>query len=135
MSSNLMTEEQWLEKYKATLKKSDLSERLNESKDERIARITSDPKPQWRADAPKNYPTTEKHFIIVVDADEANASMPEADLLYQTPHKVGGVLVSDRAEIPKGWIKKPANGTSIETIKKEYPALYEVMNDKGNLKF
>jgi len=130
-----MTEEQWLEKYKATLKKSDLSERLNESKDERIARITSDPKPQWRADAPKNYPTTEKHFIIVVDADEANASMPEADLLYQTPHKVGGVLGRDRAEIPKGWIKKPANGTSIETVKDAYPALYAAMSEKGNWNF
>lgn len=61
--------------------------------------------------------------------------MPEADLLYATPHKVGGVLVSDRLEVPKGWIKKPANGTSIETIKAEYPALYEVMKSKGNLNF
>lgn len=135
MSEPLLTEEQWLEKYKATLKKSDLSERLSESKEERINRITSDPKPQWRADSVKPYPTTEKHFIIVVNEDEANASMPEADLIYQTPHKVGGVLVSDRAEVPKGWIKKPANGMSIETIKKEYPALYQVMSEKNNFNF
>lgn len=133
--SELMTEEQWLEKYKATLKKSDLSERLNESKDERINRISSDPKPKWREDVPKSYPTTEKHYIVVVNADEANASMPEADLLYATPHKVGGFLISDRLEVPNGWIKKPASGTSIEEIKKDYPELYEVMKEKGNLKF
>ena len=104
--SELMTEEQWLEKYKATLKKSDLSDRLNESKEERIARISSDPKPKWRAEEPKPYATTGKHYIVAVDADEANASMPEADLLYATPHQVGGFLVSDRLEVPKGWIKK-----------------------------
>lgn len=133
--SELMTEEQWLEKYKATLKKSDLSDRLSESKEERIARISSDPKPKWRAEEPKPYATTGKHYIVAVDADEANASMPEADLLYGTPHQVGGFLVSDRLEVPKGWIKKPANGTSIETIKDQYPALYSVMKEKGHNNF
>lgn len=133
--NELMTEEQWLEKYKATLKKSDLQDRMSESKEERLSRITSDPKPQWRAEEPRDYPATEKHFIIVVNAEEANESMPEASLKYNSPHKVGGVLVSDRLNVPKGWIKKPANGTSIETIKEIYPELYSIMHEKGNLNF
>lgn len=101
-----------------------------ESKEERTARITSDPAPKWKDEPVRNYPTVEKHYIICVDEAAANQSMPEAFLDYGEPHKVGGVLVSDRKEIPAGWIKMPPKGTPVDSIKKSYPALYDALTEK-----
>lgn len=131
--SELLTEEQWLEKFKQTQKKSDLSDRMNETKEEREARISSDPAPQWRAEAPKPYQPVFKHYILCVDEEKANFSLPEAETLHMQPHELGAVLVSDRPFIPEGWIKMPARGTPIETIEKTYPAVYEIykMREQG----
>lgn len=104
-------------------------------REERTNKLLSDPKPEYAPPVKKNYPTTEFHYIVCVDADFANESLPEAARDYGSPHKVGGILVSDRLELPMGFIQAPKKGTSIETIKDDYPELYTVMNDKKITEF
>lgn len=99
-------------------------------REERMNKLLSDPKPEYQAPAKKDYPTTELHYIIVIDEDFANESMPEASKVYGSPHKIGGVLVSDRLELPLGFIKQPAKGTPISVVKDDYPALYEYLVSK-----
>jgi hypothetical protein len=120
----------WSQMLEDTHQASDIDER-----EAKIARISSDPRPEYAAPVKRDYPTTELHNIICVDAENANLSMPEAEEKYNSPHKVGGVLASDRLDVPLGWIKPPARGTSIETIKETYPSLYEALKEKKVEKF
>lgn len=99
-------------------------EKRAEEQEAKIARISKDPAPQWAKEEPKPYPTTEKHYIMCSDEEAANESLPDAKNLYGQPHKLGGVLISDRAELPKGWIKTPPRGTPIDVIKDSHPPLY-----------
>jgi hypothetical protein len=102
-----------------------------DEREARIMRISSDPRPQYKEPVQKNYPQTEMHNIICVDEENANLSMPEAsERGPDYEHKLGGVLASDRKEVPYGWIKKPPTGTPIESIKEQYPELYDVLVEK-----
>lgn len=96
----------------------------------RTASILRDPKPQWSEPKPKDYPTVEPHYIVCIDEVAANNSLPEARDRFSNPHKVGGFLLSDRRDVPAGWIKSPTRGNPIECIQKEFPGLYEVLKEK-----
>lgn len=122
--------DQWSQMLEETQKVSDIDER-----EARIMRISSDPKPEYREPVKKDYPTTELHNIICVDEENANFSMPEANDHYGSPHKIGGVMASDRLHVPLGWIKYPPKGTPVETIKDEYPELYEKLKEQKVEKF
>lgn len=124
-NEELMTEEQWRARLEQTTKLSDIDERQA-----KIDRISSDPKPQWQPEPKRAYETTEKHYIVCVDAEKANVSLPDASTLYNEPHKFGAFLVSDRKELPDGWFKTPPRGTSVEAIKDAQPALYTFMKEK-----
>lgn len=105
---------------------SDVTER-----EAKTLRIMSDPAPQYSPDPIRDYPTTEKHYIMVEDEEKANASMPDALKIYGVSHKLGGVLISDRLNIPDGFIKMPPRGSSIEQIKDISPTLFNFLaNEK-----
>lgn len=106
-----------------------------ESMEQKIARISGDPKPKWSEDPERDYPTTEKHFIVCLDPDKANVSMPEMLEKIGEPHKIGNFLVSDRRDVPEGWLKTPLKGTPITAIEKEHPTLFEALKEKGMVKF
>lgn len=120
-----LTEAEWKARLEQTTKLSDYDERQA-----KIARISSDPKPQWSVEPTRDYPTTEKHYIICVDEEKANESLPDAAKIYGEPHKLGGYLVSDRRELPLGWFKALPRGTSIEQIKETEPVLYNFFKEK-----
>jgi len=115
----------WTQALKKVESVSDFDERQA-----KIERISADPKPQYSPPPVRSYKTTELHYIMCVDEENANLSMPEADLQYNTPHKVGGVMVTDRFETPLGWIKSPPKGTSVDTVKDTYPELYAALVEK-----
>lgn len=96
----------------------------------RIERISSDPKPEYSEPVKKPYRQTEMHYILCVDEENANLSMPEAMDLYGQPHRLGNLLITDRFETPLGWIKSPGRGVSIEVIKGEYPEVYNRLVEK-----
>lgn len=98
--------------------------------EEKIDRISKDPAPQWAREEAKPYPTTHKHYIMCVDEEAANISMPDAATLYQSPHKLGGILISDRLEVPEGWFKCPPQGTPITAIKDTQPELYAFLAEE-----
>lgn len=126
-----LTEAEWRAKLESTTKVSDFDERQK-----KIERISSDPKPQWSAEPARDYPTTEKHYIICVKAEQANESLPEAKKIGEEyAHRFGAYLVSDRLELPVGWFRALPRGTSIEKIKEEQPALYEYFKEKKIEKF
>ena len=100
------------------------------TREEKIAAISRDPKPQWAPPPVRDYATTDRHGIICVDGVLANESLPDASKIHFSPHKVGGFLVSDRLEVPAGWIRNPAKGTPVETIREKYPELYEILTLK-----
>ncbi len=116
---------EWTQSLQSAQEKSDFDERQA-----KIDRISSDPKPYYAPPVKKPYVTTEPHYIMVVDEEWANLSLPEAEELYNEPHKLGNLLLSDRKEVPHGWIKTPQKGTSIDAIKDEYPGVYEVLVEK-----
>lgn len=124
-NEELMTEAQWEARLKQTTEVSDFDKRQ-----EKINRITKDPAPQWAADPVREYETTEKHYIVCIDETLANQSLPEAKEKYGEPHKFGGVLVSDRKELPEGFFKSPPRGTPIDTIKDTQPALYTFLKEE-----
>lgn len=126
MSEKMMTREEWEKEFDKTQAVSDIDER-----EAKIKRISSDPAPQWREEAPKDYPTVEKHFLFVINEREANESLPEARDKYGSPHEIGRFLVSDRRDIPKGFAKKLKRGTPIEEIKDQYPEVYAYWKEKG----
>lgn len=119
----------WSRALKKTEASSDFEKRISEeSAEDRIARISSNPKAAYSEPVKKNYPVTEMHYIICADVDNANMSMPEAEEIYGQPHKLGGLLLTDRLHDPFGWYRfKP--GASIETIKELFPELYVHLRD------
>jgi len=116
--------DEWSQMLEQTKESVDMDER-----EARIARISSDPKPKYQEPVQKPYPMAELHNIICFDEENGNISMPEASEQYGQPHKIGGVLASDRKHVPLGWIRIPPKGTSVETIKNEYPDLYEHLKE------
>lgn len=122
----------WHQALKKTEEKSDFEARQEaEDKEAKIARISSDPRPEYREPVKKDYPTTEMHYILCVDEENANLSMPEAEEIYGQPHKLGGLLLSDRLHVPLGWIKAPPKGTPFEAIKDDYPLVYEALVERN----
>lgn len=125
MSEERLTEAEWKARLEKVTKISDYEERQA-----KIDRISRDPKPEWSAEPARDYPTTEKHYIICVDEEKANESMPDAAKLYNEPHKFGGYLVSDRKNLPEGWFKALPRGTSTEVIKDVEPKLFNFFKEK-----
>ena len=70
-----------------------------DERQEKIDKISYDPKPEYAEPVKKPYPTTELHYVICVDEELANESMPEAKLYYDMPHKLGALLVSGSLSI------------------------------------
>ena len=100
------------------------------TREEKIAAITRDPKPQWALPPVRSYITTHLHYIICVDGDLANASMPESLNTYGVAHVPGNFLASDRLVPPPGFDKVPPKGSSIETIREKHPEAYEALRLK-----
>lgn len=122
-----MSEEtDWEAQLKKTQTISDFDER-----EARTMRIMSDPAPKWEAPVKKDYPQTELHYIMCYDELDANISMPEAAEKYNSPHKIGGILASDRLNTPKGWFRTPRRGTPIEAIEDVFPAVFEALKAKN----
>lgn len=126
----MMTREEWAAEFDKTQARSDINDR-----EAKIARISSDPAPKWREEPAREYPTTEKHYIICIDKDKANASLPDAEKIYGIPHEFGAFLISDRAQLPEGWIKAPLRGTPLTAIQTEHPELYSFLKAKNVERF
>lgn len=120
----LMTAAQWEARLKQTTQVSDFDERQA-----KIERISRDPAPQWSAEPKRDYETTEKHYIICIDEEKANESLPDAKSKYGEPHKFGNYLVSDRLHLPDGWFKAPPRGTPIDTIEGTHPELHSFLKE------
>lgn len=116
----------WEDQLNQTNQASDFHERQT-----RNERILSDPRRKYREEIPKPYATTEMHRIVCANESLANESMPEAKTQYGTPHVLGNFMLSDRLEVPAGWIKSPGKGISVETIKADYPELYAKLIEKN----
>lgn len=111
-----------------------------ETKKERQARISQDPIPQVRERPAPDYPTIEKHYLIVVDADLANVSLPyppgyEDEDGNPAMRKLGELMISDRRDVPPGFIKKPGAGVLVDTIKDTYPELHAKLIEKKISRF
>lgn len=94
------------------------------TREEKIARISKDPAPEWNKDLKRDV-----RQILVVDEALANESEPEAKLMYEQPHQVGRFKLTPKLETPAGFISAP-KGVSIETIKDEWPAAYNYLKMK-----
>ena len=93
------------------------------TREEKIARIMKDPKPEWD----NKIPRIGLRNLLVIDEELANQSEPEAKERFGQPHKVGRFKPTDKLEDPAGFIAVPPKGTPIEAIKDAHPAAYRYL--------